>query len=109
MIDSGTDINLSVLEKYVGDYLLDVNLVKPEKAARVSVAICGKQLCLTVADEYSVQVWPRSESLFFHQTSEFTIEFVRNDEGLVSGCIITLGGSRVNGIRATPSAEDESH
>lgn len=107
-VDSGSSLLLTLnspplklplhhLEKFLGTYWLDMDRTGANDPVKLSVDLCGDYLCASVAGNTPVMLWPRGSSTFFHHTSDFSIEFTRDPEGTVTGCVITLSGARVHG------------
>jgi hypothetical protein len=46
-----------------------------------------------------VELYPNSESTFFHKENDILISFIRDEKGRVTGCVITLGISETYGKR----------
>lgn len=91
---------VKALEEFMGDYLLDMDQTGATNPVALSIDLCGGLLCASIDGNAPVTLWAKTASSFFHHASEFEIEFVRDDSGAVSGCVLTLSGSEVRGVLA---------
>jgi hypothetical protein len=54
---------------------------------------------ITIVGGESIEIYPSSETCFFHQQADFQITFLLDDQGTTIGCVIQMGGVTVHGLK----------
>lgn len=102
-LPSGTDVfhnpSTAPLGDYLGKYALDAILAAPADAPTILVALCGDHLCAVSEGTNPVILLGREGDRFYQLASGFVIEFTRDSEGRVDGCVLEMDGERVIGRR----------
>jgi hypothetical protein len=104
-LPSGTDDihnpSTALLGDYLGEYALDADLAAPADAPTILVALCGDHLCVVSGGTNPVILLGREGDRFYQPASGFGIEFTRDSEGRVDGCVLEMDGERVIGRRVS--------
>lgn len=89
----------AIYDKYTGQYLLDSNIdtESPEFILRVKHE--GESFLVAPANSEFIELYPRSETEFFHRVADFKIEFVVNENGDVKGVVLTMGDASIKGVK----------
>ena len=97
----GSDVQLSTeqLRALVGEYRLEAEAGHPSGAFAITVAICDAHLCAVVGDNHPVLLLARSDTLFYHPSSDFRMQFHTAPDGRLSSCTITMGDATVEAVR----------
>lgn len=90
-------VDPAVYDSYIGRYLLQIQLESHESNFTIDVERDGDHLFVKAEGAEPVEVYPHSETEFFHKLSDFTITFARDTNGVTTGCLVQLSGAAVWG------------
>ena len=93
------EIDPKIYEFYTGIYRLESNLYSNVADFLLIVNKRGNRLFASVNSPEEVELYPASQTEFFHANSDFSIVFEYNDEGHVTGCVLKMGGYNINGVK----------
>ncbi len=92
-------LDSETLERYVGRYRMETILGRDNDEFNLTVT--RKDASLFVAGKYTdeVQLFPRTETDFFHRNSDFELSFLVDRDNRVVGCLLRMGGVELVGWR----------
>ena len=90
-------LNPALFDDYAGVYQLETGLAIRPEGFTLTVTREGRRLFVAGTFTETVELFARSETEFFHQTADFTLEFERDGRGNVSGCVVRMAGAAIRG------------
>ncbi|MBU0984219.1 MAG: serine hydrolase [candidate division Zixibacteria bacterium] len=91
-------LDSTVLDRYTGTYALHTDREQLESRFLLTVTRHGDHLAAAVAGQTPVEIYPSTATEFFHRQADFRIQFVINESGATTGCVLRLGGAEVSGV-----------
>ncbi len=88
---------LGISKKYVGIYQLESEFADSNLNFTLEIMYAGGKLIAGVMGEDFVEMFPASQTEFFHRVADFRIEFILDINSEVTGCIIKMGGDDIYG------------
>ncbi len=90
-------LDTAKLDEYVGTYSLDSQIGPPSDVFTLVVYRQGDSLFAVPYESEPVPIFPTGPDRFSHKVAEFRLDFTRDAENRVSGCLIRLSGAEVHG------------
>jgi CubicO group peptidase (beta-lactamase class C family) len=91
------DIDNSLLDSYVGKYILESNLPDYGHDFDIEIFKADGRIMAKMTEAEAVELFPNSDSSFFHKEADLQITFSRNSQGEVNGCTLKIGLSEYIG------------
>ncbi len=85
--------------EYQGTYKISSETGEPKLDMIIKVRHKGTRLVASFGDFRDVVLFPAAIDRFFHEKSTFELDFIRDENGAVDGCIIKMGGYILPGTR----------
>lgn len=90
-------VDSTILRQYAGTYQIDPEIEGNGPGITLKVSMEVNHLIVIASDGESIEVFPSSETRFFHKDADFQITFFRDGAGQASKCHIQVGGLKVDG------------
>lgn len=88
-----------VLNKHLGVYKLESGIDNVDSPFLMHVTRVGSRMFVTVGLQGQAELKPSSETVFFHQDTDLTVTFIRDDNGNTVACDLKIGGMESHGVK----------
>jgi hypothetical protein len=89
----------AIHNQYAGTYALESIAGAPDTSLLLIISRRDDRFFASAPGIKEVEIFPRSDTEFFHKHADFSISFTLDGAGNAIGCLLRMGNARVHGVK----------